>query len=313
MDLAIDARGIEKTFVTGFIRKRRTHAVRGIDLGIPRGTIFGLLGPNGAGKTTLLAILATLLRPDRGTAKVLGMDVLERPGDIRRCINMSSGHANFLWSLTVRENLEFYAMLYGLRGSRLREKTQGLLRLFDLDAYQDRRFEACSTGIKQRLALAKALVNDPKVLFLDEPTVGLDPDVSRRIRRAIVELHERHSMTILLTTHNMAEAEALCHEIALIKDGRIRLKGLPSDIKRHMHLGDTIRIRVANARPLPDLEGLPGIWERTVEGRSLVIRLDDHKKRLQAILSRLASSGCAIEDLSIEETSLEDVFVRFAG
>jgi ABC-2 type transport system ATP-binding protein len=311
MDLAIEAKGVEKTFVTGLFKKRRTYALKGIDLSIPQGTIFGLLGPNGAGKTTFLAILATLLIPDKGTVKVLGKDVVAQAEEVRRRINMCSGHANFLWSLTVLENLQFYGMLYGLRGSLLRQRTDRLLDLFDLNEFKTTRFESCSTGIKQRLALAKALVNTPQVLFLDEPTVGLDPDVSQRIRKAIRELHEDKGITILLTTHNMAEAEELCHEIALIKDGRIWIRGMAGEIKEKMHLGDMVRIRLVDTMPRPELIGLPGIWETTVEDNWLVIKLDDHKRRLQGILHRLASQGCFVEDLSIEETRLEDVFVRF--
>jgi len=312
MERAVEARGVEKTFVTGLFKKRRTHALKGVDIEIPRGTIFGLLGPNGAGKTTFLAILATLLTPDRGTVKVLGMDVVTQAKEIRRRINMSSGHANFLWSLTLRENLEFYCMLYGLRGRELRLRTDELLDLFDLNEFKSVRFESCSTGTKQRLALAKALVNTPEVLFLDEPTVGLDPDVSQRIRKGIKELHETKSMTILLTTHNMAEAEELCEEIVLIKDGRVWIRGMASEIKEKMHLGDMVRIRIMDTAPVPDLLGLPGVWKTTTEDRWLIIQLDDHRTRLQAVLHRLASQGCFVEDLSIEESRLEDVFVRFA-
>ena len=311
MELAVEARGVEKTFITGLFKKRRTHALKGVDLEVPSGAIFGLLGPNGAGKTTFLAILATLITPDRGTVKVLGRDVVTQAEEVRRQINMSSGHANFLWSLTVRENVEFYCMLYGLRGRQLHKKTDELIELFELNEFKATRFESCSTGTKQRLALAKALVNTPKILFLDEPTVGLDPDVSQRIRRIIKDLHDLKSMTILLTTHNMAEAEELCHEIALIKDGRIWIRGRAGEIKEKMHLGDMVRIRLLDSVPVPDFLGLPGIWETATQDGWLLIQLDDHRKRLQGILHRLASQGRVVEDLSIEETRLEDVFVRF--
>ncbi len=312
MDIAVRARGVEKTFVTGLFKKKRTHALRGLNIDIPRRTIFGLLGPNGAGKTTFLAILSTLVQPDRGTVSVLGMDVGTHASEIRRRINLSSGHANFLWSLTVQENLQFYGMLYGLTGKRLHQKIEELIELLNLGNYRSVRFEACSTGTKQRLALAKSLLNDPEVLLLDEPTVGLDPDVSRRIRTAVKSLHHVKGTTILLTTHNMFEAEELCQELALIRDGTICARGTPSEIKATMHLGDTVRIRLLNAIVSPHLSDITGVWECSMVDTTLIVRLDDHRKRLQQILHRLATQGYLIEDVSIEETRLEDVLVMLA-
>jgi len=162
---AIEAKGLQKTFVSGWFRKRLKHALRGVNLNVPEGAFWGLLGPNGAGKTTLLSIIANLLIPEQGEVYVLGEDLRRNAGAVRRRINLSSGHANFLWSLSARENLEYYAMLYGLSGNERRQRVDDLLALFDLQEFARVRFEELSTGTKQKLSLAKSLVNDPALLY----------------------------------------------------------------------------------------------------------------------------------------------------
>jgi len=209
MALAIRAEEIFKTFRSGWWSKRKKEVLKGINLQIEEGEIFGILGPNGAGKTTLLSILSTLLLPDRGKIQILGIDGLQNGHRVREKVNISSGNANFLWSMTVKENLHFYGMLYGLKGNRRKEKVEALISLFNLEEHRDVSFDRLSTGMKQRLSLAKSLLNDPSVLFLDEPTVGLDPSVSIWIREQIRSIQKEKGMTVLLTTHNMKEAEYL--------------------------------------------------------------------------------------------------------
>src|SRR5262245_19509667 len=213
--LAVDARGLQKTFRGGWFGRRRTTALRGATLEVPRGAIFGLLGPNGAGKTTLLSILATLLLPDGGTATVLGHDVVREPFAIRRRLNMASGNASFVWSLRPAEVLTFYGRLYGLSGKRLRDRVEDLIERCELGAHRRTEYNELSTGLKQRLAFAKALINEPEVLFLDEPTLGLDPDVSIRIRAQVAELRRDKGTTIILTTHYIREAEGAGDTMAL--------------------------------------------------------------------------------------------------
>ena len=186
--LAIDARDVEKKFRSGWLRVRETPALRGVSLAVPRGAIFGLLGPNGAGKTTLLSILATLLTPDRGTARVLGLDVVREATALRHRLNMASGRPSFLWSLRVGEIVAFYGRLYGLSGAALKRRVDSLIREYELEPYRRIPYNELSTGLKQRVALAKSLVNDPELLFLDEPTLGLDPDVSVRVREHVAAL-----------------------------------------------------------------------------------------------------------------------------
>lgn len=311
MNFAIEAKGLQKAFISGWLRKRRKEALRGVDLSVPEGAFWGLLGPNGAGKTTLLSILSNLLIPEQGEVRVLGKDLRKNAMDICRRINVSSGHANFLWSLNVRENLEYYAMLYGISGKTRRKRVEDLLELFGLSDFARVRFDELSTGTKQKLSLAKSLVNDPALLLLDEPTVGLDPDVAHRIREAIQRLHRDKGTTILMTTHNMKEAEALCEQVAFIKDGRIKALGRPKDLKNELRLGDTIVIAFSGLPNAEWLLGLKGVYALQTSDSSCRILVDDHRERLPQILDFFIGQKAFIHDLRIQESDLEDVFMAF--
>jgi ABC-2 type transport system ATP-binding protein len=217
--LAIEASEVTKTFRSGWLRRRETVALRGATLSVERGTIFGLLGPNGAGKTTLLSILGTLLTPDGGQVRVLGHDVVHEAARLRHRINMASGRPSFLWSLRVDEIVSFYGRLYGLHGLALRRRVDELIEQYELTPYRRAQYNELSTGIKQRVALAKALVNDPELLFLDEPTLGLDPDVSVRVRQHIAALRRagrRRSCSPPTTARGPGRSDE-----SLIKAGRI--------------------------------------------------------------------------------------------
>jgi len=220
--LLLKATGISKTYVSGFIRKRRAASLKSVNLEIRKGEIFGLLGPNGAGKTTLLNILMGLIIPDSGEIFIKGKRV-RRNFDLRmkRIMNMCSGLPNFPWCLTVYEILRFYAFLYGVDKREAQARIDYLMEKLELERVRNVRFDELSTGNKQRLSLAKSLLNNPELLLLDEPTIGLDPDISVKIRQFIKEMNREHGITIILTTHYMKEAEELCDRIAFIKDGRI--------------------------------------------------------------------------------------------
>src|SRR5438445_6441268 len=308
---AVDAKDLTKTFRSGWLGRRRKEALRGASLQVPRGAIFGLLGPNGAGKTTLLSILATLLLPDSGTATILGHDIVREAGAIRRRLNMASGNASFVWTLRPPEVLTFYGGLYGLWGHRLRRRVDELIEQCELGPHAKTEYNALSTGLKQRLALAKALLNDPEVLFLDEPTLGLDPDVSIRLRAQIAALRRERGTTIILTTHYMREAEELCDQIAFIKSGRLLAHGSPEELKRAIRLGDVIALRV-EAGGAAALAGLPGILRTTAEDGRVELTVDSAQKRLGEVLPRLHEAGAVVRDLQVREPQLEDVFIELA-
>ena len=309
--LAVEARDLAKTFRSGWLRRRETAALRGASLQVPRGAIYGLLGPNGAGKTTLLSILATLLLPDSGSATILGHDVVREAFAIRRRLNMASGNASFVWSLRPAEVLAFYGRLYGLHGRALKRRVNELLERFELTPHLKTEYNELSTGLKQRLALAKALLNDPEVLFLDEPTLGLDPDVSIRIRAQIAELRRERNTTIILTTHYMREAEELCDRIAFIKGGRILAEGSADELKRQIRIGDVIALRLEPAVP-DGLADLPGVLAVQGRGDRIDCTVDSSEKRLPDILKWLCDHGVLIRDCQVREPDLEEVFVELS-
>jgi ABC-2 type transport system ATP-binding protein len=312
MALAIKAEGIFKTFRSGWWGRKQKLVLKGIDLQIEEGEIFGILGPNGAGKTTLLSILSTLLFPDQGKIQILNMDGLRDGHRVREKVNISSGNANFLWSLTVRENLHFYGMLYGLNGNRRVEKIKALIKLFNLEEHQDVPFDRLSTGMKQRRSLAKSLINDPAVLFLDEPTVGLDPSVSITIREQVRLIQKERRMTVLLTTHNMKEAEYLCDRIAFLKGGEILITGTAETLKRMIRMGDRVKIEFKGTVLEDDLLRMEGVINYGISGNLCEVIVDDVERRLGHLVALLSQGGTQIKKVTLGQTDLEDVFIEFA-
>lgn len=231
MSYAIVTKSVYKTYHSGFLGRKLTPALLGVDLSIEEGEIFGLLGPNGAGKTTLLNIFSCQLLPDSGEVWVLGNEITRQAtNQLKSRLNMCSGNPNFPWSLTVEENLKFYSLLYGLCRKDCKKMIEKSMGMFGLEKFRHTRYDELSSGNKQRLALAKALINNPEVLFLDEPTIGLDPDIARKIRKEIFSIHKEKKNTIILTTHYMKEAEELCERIAFIKDGKIKALGTRDEL-----------------------------------------------------------------------------------
>ncbi|MDP2653989.1 MAG: ABC transporter ATP-binding protein [Candidatus Omnitrophota bacterium] len=232
MNTAIRVRHVSKSFVSQSAGHKTIKALDDVSLDVRKGEILGVLGPNGAGKTTFLNILSTLLLPDAGEIEILGIRSTPRNiNRLRRLLNMSSGYPNYPWSLTVEENLKFYGWLYGLRGRDLARKIGALAEVFELGDFLKTRFDELSSGTKQKLSLAKALINDPKIIFLDEPTVGLDPDVAVRTRELVLRIIRESGVTVILTTHYMHEAEQMCHRIAFIRKGRLLRLASPEELK----------------------------------------------------------------------------------
>jgi len=252
-EIVLAARGLCKSYPDtqshGTIK-----ALDHLDLTVREGEILGILGPNGAGKTTFLNTLATLLLPDAGEIEIFGLRSTPRNfNTVRTWINMSSGYPNYAFSLTVEENLKFYGRLYGLRGAALQRKVDEVTALFDLQSYARRRFDELSSGTKQRLSLAKSLLNDPKILFLDEPTIGLDPDVSLKTRGIILDILRKRKMTVLLTSHNMDEVESMCERVAFIQKGRIIKLAAVDELKRLHHTDDLEKIFIQLAHQNPEI------------------------------------------------------------
>ncbi len=277
--LAVKARGVKKFY-------RGRAVLKGIDIDIREGEIFGLLGPNGAGKTTLISILATLILPDEGSVEILGYDIYKHSQKIRNLVNITSGNPNFPWSLTVKENLNYYAMLYGIPRKERMKKIEELINLFELEEYKNTRFDELSSGLKQRLNLAKALINDPKLLFLDEPTIGLDPDIAIKTRKLIKKIHEEKEITIVLTTHYMKEAEQLCNRIAFINKGRIISIGRKESFIPEEKI---LKIRYIENGKILEKE----------------LKISDARKIIKDIKGEII-------DIEILEKSLEDVFLELA-
>lgn len=308
----VEVRDLVKVYRSGPGGPRRKVALQKVSLTVKAGMIYGILGPNGAGKTTLLSVLATLLLPDGGSVRVLGRDIRRDASMIRQRINMASGNANFPWSLTVAEILRFHAMLYGLWGRRCRTTVAAVMEFCELSGYRTIPYNELSTGLKQRLALAKSLLNDPDILLLDEPTVGLDPDVSLRIRKQIAGLRSERGTTILLSTHYMPEAQALCDEIAFLRDGEILARGTAGDLRRHVGLAEVIRVTGTGTFPLDAVRRLPGVQAVREDGERLEIRVDEGRRRLDQVIRCLHQAGVVLHDVGVEESDLEEVFVELA-
>jgi len=308
MEKPIKATGICKMYKS-FLGSSAT-ILHNISMDIEEGEIFGLLGPNGSGKTTLISIFSTLIYPEQGSLFILGMDARRDSKEIRKVINISTAKPNFPWSLTVQENLRHYGMLYGLYGSALSRTVEDQIDAFELGEFRNMKFENLSTGLKQRLSLAKAMLNHPRLLFLDEPTTGLDPDISMKTRMLIKRIHREQNISVVLSTHYMPEAEMLCDRIAFLRKGRIVALDTPRNLKKHLGLGERIVVSYEGTVDIAALESLPGVLGIKAEKGSLEIVID----RVEDSLDRIVKLFCnaRILNITIKEPDLEDVFLELA-
>ncbi|MFP3909124.1 MAG: ABC transporter ATP-binding protein [Archaeoglobaceae archaeon] len=280
-------------------------ALQSVNLEIDSNQIYGLLGPNGAGKTTLISLMATLLTPTRGDIEILGMDTQKETKRIREKINITSGNPNLIWSLTAYENLKYCALSYGMNSKRDIEE---LIDFFELENQRDIEFDKLSTGNKQKVVLARAFVNHPQLVFLDEPTKGLDPDISRRLRKKILDLQRERGITIVLTTHYMNEAEMMCDRIAFINKGRIVAEGNQRELKNLLKMKDRVAIKVDDE--LPEIH-LDGIHSMEVEDKTYTFYVDNSEKRLGNLVEEV-SKYATIKNIAVKEVDLEDVFTELA-
>ena len=305
---SVQARGICKSYKS-FFGSAKT-VLEGISLDIDREEIFGLLGPNGSGKTTLISIFSTLIYPEKGSLSILGLNARRDRGEIRKIINISTAKPNFPWSLTVRENLVHYGMLYGLYGLGLNRTVEDQIDAFELGEYRDVKFENLSTGLKQRLSLAKAMLNHPRLLFLDEPTTGLDPDMSAKTHDLIRRIHDEEGISVIMSTHYMPEAELLCDRIAFLRKGEVAALDTPQNLKNHLGLGKRVNITYRGLANLDALESLEGVLAVRGKPGMLEISIDSNEDSLDRILKSFQEAK--ILDINIEEPDLEDVFLELA-
>lgn len=303
---AVKAERVDKHYKSGVNGKK--EVLTNISINIEEGEIFGILGPNGAGKTTLISILSTLTLPDNGKLEIFGIDALSQADRVKSIVNVSSGNPNFPWSLTVYENLRYFSMLYAIKNKDISIKK--VIDMLELEPFRNARFDSLSTGTKQRLSLAKALLNEPRLLFLDEPTMGLDPDMAIKIRKQIKRIHEEREITIVLTTHYMKEAEELCGRIAFLKKGEIIANASPTELKRQMKLGESITIEYEGEFDIADLKNIPGILDTVYSPGIIKIVAENAGPILDNILKIFANVH--IKDIDISQPDLEDVFLELA-
>jgi len=296
-------------------------AVNGVRFQIEPGEVFGLLGPNGAGKTTTIRMLCTLLEPSGGTARVNGFDIIKQSNPVRQSLGtVLAGERSIYWKLTARENLEYFAALYHIPPDVARRRIAELLERMELSARADDLVEKYSTGMKQRVAIAKALLARPPIILLDEPTLGLDPQAARRVRELVTEL-KAEGHTILLTTHYMEEADQLSDRIGIIDQGRIIALDTPAALKRRIGQKDAIRLEVAGWRPemAAPLQQLPGVDQLVTRhlGADMPWEISLHANDSRAILPRaieqLNQRGSRVVNLNIAQPTLEDVFIHLTG
>lgn len=320
MSYSIEAQGLEKTFVKArsireillhpFQRADRVDALRGVDLHVAEGEILSLLGPNGAGKTTLLKILACLVLPDEGRALVGGHDTTDE-NSVKRLIGyVHSDERSFYWRLSARENLRFFARLYDVPSPRIESRIEELLARVDLLGAADRPFSGYSSGMKQRVSIARALLHDPPILMMDEPTRSLDPASSKNLRNFILEqLQGRDGKTILLATHDLREAEVMSDRIAILIRGRVREIGTVSEVSRWGVHERTYKLEV-DAIEGPIDGPFRTLTDERVSGvRRLTIALDEGGT-LDGVLRALIGAGAVVRLCDRQEPDLEQAFSR---
>jgi ABC-2 type transport system ATP-binding protein len=306
----IVARDLVKTY-PGDIR-----ALDGLSLTVEPGAVFGLLGPNGAGKSTTVKILTTLSRPDSGSATVAGLDVLRDPAATRRAIGAVSQRSAIDPEATGRENLALQGRLYGMGGRALASRISELLDRFELTESADRVARTYSGGMQRKLDVAMGLVHRPTVLFLDEPTTGLDPEARAELWEEIGRLTRVDGLTILMTTHYLEEADRLAGRLAIVDHGRIVAEGTPDALKAELQ-GDAVNVELSTAvdagRAAPVLVGLAGLDAPTVDGPILRARARHGASAVPAVLSALDAAGIAVAAITVARPSLDDVYLRHTG
>jgi ABC-2 type transport system ATP-binding protein len=309
MPVAIEALDLKKRYPPA------VQALDGVSLSVESGTIFGVLGPNGAGKSTLTRVLCTLTQPDSGSASVAGINVIKDPVQVRRTIGVVGQKHGSDPNATGRENLVLQGEFYGITGKELKTRVAAALERFELVEAANRQVRTYSGGMARRLDIAMGLLNRPKVLFLDEPTTGLDPEARSLMWTYIANLAANEQMTIWITTHYMDEADNLTGHLAIVDSGRIVAHGSPDELKRQVS-GDALQVELVEpggAEAEQALERVDGVNEIEIDGRVLRARARDGGAALPSILGALDGRQIKVASVKVARPSLDDVYLRFAG
>ncbi len=290
-------------------------AVDNISFDVTEGEIFGFLGPNGAGKTTLIRMLVTLVKPSGGDARVAGFDIIKKPDAVRRMIGVVPQAMTSDLDLTGLENMDIYGRFYRIPQRERTKRIHDLLEKVALQARANDLVATYSGGMRRRLEIVRALMHTPKLLFLDEPTIGLDPQSRRVVWDFLKELIKTGSVTLFLTTHYMEEAEALCTRVAIIDSGKIIAMGSPDELKSQIPGNDIIRLAMdkVSQQLMEKIKALPFIHRADVEGQELRVHVDNGAKDLIELLDAVRSSESKILSATVHEQSLEDVFIHYTG
>ena len=312
MHHAIEAEGLVKTYGKG---AKAVRALSGVGFTVPGGTVFGLLGPNGAGKSTTTKILTTLATPDSGTAVVAGLDVATEPGRVRHAIGYVPQRPCFDPTATGRENLTLQGHVYGMTRADIRARGDQLLGRFGLADAADRVTKTWSGGMQRKLDVALALMHRPRVLFLDEPTTGLDPE-ARADMWAEISGVTADGVTVLLTTHYLEEADQLADRLVIIDRGRVVAEGTPEELKGGLH-GDAVQVELADAAQQEAARravgSVPGVGEITADGARLHARVSDGAATLPGLLAALEGARVPLASVTVARPTLDDVYLRHAG
>ncbi len=310
ISVAIEAHDLVKTY------GGKVRALDGLSFAVEAGTIFALLGPNGAGKSTTVKILNTLSRPDSGSARVAGFDVLAEPQQVRLAIGCVAQKSGVDVEATGRENLTLQGRIYGQGGRELKERVNYLLDRFALTEAADKVARTYSGGMQRKLDIAMGLVHTPRVLFLDEPTTGLDPKARADLWEDISRLSREDGITVLLTTHYLEEADQLAQRLAIVDRGKLVVEGTPDQLKGEL-FGDAIHIEFAQGQPDDKVRGalsrLDGIGEIVTDGALLHIRANQGATAVPGILAALESTGLRVASVKVARPSLDDVYLRYTG
>jgi ABC-2 type transport system ATP-binding protein len=309
-DSAIETRDLVKTY-PGNVR-----ALDGLSFAVTAGTVFGLLGPNGAGKSTTVKVLNTLTRPDSGAARVAGLDVMRQPDAVRRSIGSVAQKSGVDVNATGRENLTLQGRFHGLGGIELKTRVARLLDRFLLTAAADREARTYSGGMQRKLDIAMGLIHRPRVLFLDEPTTGLDPEARADLWKEIQRLSDEDGITVLLTTHYLEEADRLAHRLAIVDRGRVVAEGTPDALKGELS-GDAVQIDLAGTPGEPAvaalLSNVRGLHDVTVTGTVVRARADHGGSAVPAMITALEAGGARVSSVRVTRPSLDDVYLRHTG